>query len=157
MENYGTYLTCNQKWKGDVTNKKQCATILAIVGDFCLETVFMRKVSLTDCTFIFKVKYINLFTFPNLCLFYCASITYATSASMSIIITCGWVLHFDCQQRRGGWAQSIWYGHFRTLRKRKILTVITDSVVLLSSDFALLRGGRVEAKSKSSPASRLCP
>lgn len=83
MENYGTYLTCNQKWKGDVTNKKQCATILATVGDFCLETVFMRKVSLTDCTFIFKVKYINLFTFPNLRLFYCASITYATSASMS--------------------------------------------------------------------------
>lgn len=44
MEDYGTYLTCNQKRKGGVTNKKQCVTTLAVVGDFCLETVFMSKV-----------------------------------------------------------------------------------------------------------------
>lgn len=46
---------------------------------------------------------------------------------------------------------------FYNFKKRMLLTVITDSVVRLSSDFALLRGGRVEAKSKSSAASRLCP
>lgn len=41
-------------------------------------------------------------------------------------------------------------------RERKTLTVMTDSVVLLSRDLALLRGGRVAVKSRPWPASRLC-
>lgn len=49
-----------------MTNKKQRAATLALVGDFFLESVFMSKAALTDCAFIFKVKYINLFTFLNL-------------------------------------------------------------------------------------------
>lgn len=49
-----------------MTNKKRCATTLTTVGSFCLETVFLSKVDLTDCTIIVEVKYINLFTFPNL-------------------------------------------------------------------------------------------
>lgn len=58
-----------------MTNKKQCATTLAIVGHFSLETVFISKVSLTDCTFIFKVKYIYIFfKFPNLLGYACFTV-----------------------------------------------------------------------------------